>query len=95
MWFIGKWIEKGWITKAMGRTIELGILTTISSLAIGLLDNVDILIKWGVVDRQAFAISFATGTALSITAWLKKYARDMANDRIIEVKPKEEDEKTI
>ena len=77
MGFIWKWIAKGYITKAMGRSIELGILSTFSALAIWLLDNVDVIIQGGSVDWQAFAISFATWVALSITAGLKKYARDI------------------
>ena len=77
MWFIKRRIDKGYITAAMGRSIELGMLSTISALAIGLLDNVDVIIQGWFIDRQAFAISFATWLALSITAGLRKYARDI------------------
>ena len=82
MKFIGNWIDRELITPAQGRAIELFILNTFSSLSIWLLDNVDVLLQGWTVDRQAFVIAFATGTAMAITAWLRKRARDLNPDSI-------------
>jgi len=77
MGFIGKWISKGYISNATGRAIELGILWTLSALIVWLLDNVDIILHWGTIDWNTFIVTFCTATALTITAWMKKKARDL------------------
>ena len=78
MRFIKTWIEKGYITSATARAIELWILGTLSAFVVWALDNLDVILQGGSVDRQTFIITFGTSTALTITARLKKRARDIA-----------------
>ena len=76
MWFIGRLIKREIISPAQWRWIELFIISTLAAFGVGLLDNLDIIINWGIVDRTAFFASFVAWIALSITAAMRKNLRD-------------------
>jgi hypothetical protein len=80
MWFIWRWIKEGYITAATARAIELGILWTLSAFIVGVIDNIEYIVSGGSVDWTVFLSTFGTSTALTILAWMKKRARDLADN---------------
>lgn len=84
MKFIWYLLHKEFISPAFARWLELFVLSTLLNLAVGILDNIDVIINWGEVDWKLFLTTFGTTTALSVTAAIKKHLRDKKYDAMLE-----------
>jgi len=79
---IKRLLDKGYLTAAQARAVEVFFIMLVCSLATGLLDNVEIMVNGWEVKRKAFILMFATTTVWAIIAWVKKYLRDLQAELI-------------